>query len=99
MPVGIQCFDTAGNLSVDITSRLARVVSSVSLSGAAGSVTVPVPGTIWYAFQPTGIWGFTTMNVLRPNFSVSGSTVSWTYPGSAGTTPYTVVGTLFYGVY
>lgn len=100
MPVGLQCFDPAGNLLVDITSRLARTSGSTKLiDSSAGSVTVSVPGTVWYAFQPTGIWGFTNMNVLRPNFSVSGSTLSWTYPASAGANPYVVTGTLFYGVY
>jgi hypothetical protein len=99
MAVGVQCFDTSGNLLVDITSRLGRFSGSASISGAAGSVAVTVPGTLWYAFQPTLIWGFANMNTLRPNFSVSGSTISWTYPASAGSTPYTVIGTLFYGVY
>jgi hypothetical protein len=96
----MQCFDQSGNMMVDVTSRLARVVSFAKLmDGSAGSVTVPVSGSVWYAFQQSAIWGFTNMNVLRPNFTVSGATIGWTYPASAGTQPFVVTGTLFYGVY
>lgn len=99
MPAGIQVFDQSGNLVVNIQDRLAKIIGSARVT-ANGSVTDPnlLQGTPFYAFQQEGIWGFVTMNVLRPNFSVSGSTISWTYSASSGQNPYTIKGNLFYGI-
>jgi hypothetical protein len=97
MAAGIQCFDASGNLLVDVTSRLARIVGSAPVT-ANGSVLVPTAGDLFYAFQPFAIWGFTNMNVLRPNFSVSGATLSWTYSASAGPQPFTITGLVFFGI-
>jgi hypothetical protein len=96
---GLQVFDQSGNLMVNIQDRLAKIIGSARVT-ANGSVTDPnlLQGTPFYAFQQEGIWGFVTMNVLRPNFSVSGSTISWTYSASSGQNPYTIKGNLFYGI-
>jgi hypothetical protein len=95
---GLQCFDASGNLIVDITSRLTRIAGSAQVN-ASGSVTVPV-GAVWYAFQALTIWGYVSMNCLRPNFSISGTTLSWTYSAPASGTPaHTIQGTVFFGIY
>lgn len=99
MPAGIQCFDSSGNLVVDITARLSRYSGSSSVSGSAGAVSVAGTGTIWFAFQPTLIWGFINMDVTRPIFTVSGTTLSWSYSAPATGNNTKVTGTVFYGVY
>ena len=98
MAAGLQCFDASGNLIVDITSRLTRIAGSAAVN-ANGSVAVPV-GAVWYAFQPTTIWGYISMNIQRPVFSVSGTTLSWVYSAPASGTPaHTIQGTVFFGIY
>jgi hypothetical protein len=98
MAAGLQVFNASGNLIVDITSRLTRVAGSAAVN-ANGSVVVPAGGAVWYAFQPTTIWGFISMNVMRPLFTVSGTTLSWTYSAATGTQPHTITGTVFFGIY
>ena len=102
MPVGLQVWDASGNLMVDITSRLARVVGFASLQSDNNSSVTDSrlsAGTVWYAFQPSQIWGFNNMDVSRPVFSVSGNTISWTYSPGAGSHNIRIKGTLFYGIY
>lgn len=102
MAAGLQCFDASGNLVVDITSRLPRFVGSAPV-GPPNTTSVSdsrlAAGTVWYAFQPSQIWGFINMDVSRPIFSVSGTTISWVYSAGAGTHNMQIPGTLFYGVY
>jgi hypothetical protein len=101
MAAGLQCFDASGNLVVDITSRLPRFVGSAQLTGGNNSVSDSrlAVGAVWYAFQPSQIWGFINMDISRPIFSVSGTTISWTYSAGAGSHNLQIQGTLFYGVY
>jgi hypothetical protein len=102
MTAGIQCWDASGNLVVDITSRLSRVIGSAPVGpGNTPSVTDArlAGGAVWFAFQPSQIWGFINMDVSRPIFSVSGNTISWTYSAGAGVNNIQIKGTLFYGVY
>jgi hypothetical protein len=101
MPVGIQCFDTAGNLCVDITSRLAKIAGSVAVDPASStrSVIVPAGGAPFFSFQPLTVWGFDNMDVSRPNFTISASVISWTWPAGAGSNNTQIKGTLFYGIY
>ncbi|WP_438391069.1 hypothetical protein [Caballeronia sp. DA-9] len=101
MAAGIQCWDASGNLVIDITGRLQRIIGSASLAGGNGSVTDArlAGGTIWFAFQPSQIWGFQNMDVSRPIFSVAGTTISWTYSGGATTQNIQIQGIMFYGIY
>lgn len=102
MPAGLQCWDASGNLVVDITSRLPRFVGSApvdSHSSTSVSDARLAGGTVWFAFQPTQIWGFQNMDVSRPIFSVSGNTISWTWSAGATTRNIKIEGTLFYGIY
>jgi hypothetical protein len=101
MAAGLQCFDASGNLIVDITSRLARIVGAVAVdpTSPARSIVIPAGGSPFYNFQPSFIWGFINMDVSRPNFSLSGSTLSWSWSPGAGTNNKQITGTLFYGIY
>ena len=94
MPVGFQTFDAAGNLLIDITTRLTRLIGSTTITaGSTGSVTVPdaTQGTIWYAFQTAN------GNRYTPLISLSSATISWSprtgFPGG----PVDVI--MLYGVY
>jgi hypothetical protein len=92
MPAGLQTFDAAGNIIVDLTTRITRVGGTASIpAGSTGSVSVPnaSQGTIWYAFcHQTG-------ERYYPGISVSGSTISWT-PSTQGTPADK---TIIFGVY
>lgn len=101
MTTGIQCFDVSGNILVDITSRLAKIVGSVAVdpTSSTRSVVVPAGGTPFFSFQPLTIWGFSNQDVSRPNFSISSSTISWSWPVGAGSNNTQIKGTLFYGIY
>lgn len=101
MAAGMQVFDASGNLIVDVTSRLARIVGSVSVdpSSSTRSVAVPAGGTPFYSFQPLTVWGFTNMDISRPNFSISGTTISWSWSAGAGSNNTQIKGTLFFGIY
>lgn len=92
MPAGVQTFDAAGNIIVDITTRITRVSGIVSIpAGSTGSVAVPnaSQGTIWYAFLHT------SGDRYYPVVTVSGGTISWT-PSTQGTPANK---SLIYGVY
>jgi len=81
MPAGVQTFDAAGNIIVDITTRITRVGGVASIpAGSTGSVAVPnaSQGAIWYAFLHT------SGERYYPNITVSGGTISWT-PSTQGT--------------
>jgi hypothetical protein len=81
MPAGVQTFDSAGNIIVDITTRITRVGGTASIpAGSTGSVSVPnaSQGSIWYAFLHT------SGERYYPNITVSGGTISWT-PSTQGT--------------
>jgi hypothetical protein len=101
MPTGLQIFNSAGQISVDITSRLSGIYGNAKVDPTLPTnfVSLPTGGEAWYSFQPQEIWGFTTMNVLRPIFSISGTTLSWKWSASSGANPFWLVGIVFYGIY
>lgn len=78
MTAGLQVFDANGNLTLDITDRLTRVIGSftVAAGAAAGSITVAQfsTGTPWVFPLIYSINGDNT----DPAFSISGTTLSWT---------------------
>jgi hypothetical protein len=102
MAAGLQIWDASGRLVVDFTSRLSRIIDSVYLNGSAasGSVTNAAlsQGTPFLAFQQESVWGYIDGDVSRPNFTVSGNTISWTYTAAFGTHNQRIKGWLFYGV-
>lgn len=91
MPQGLEVYDSSGVLKLSITDRLSRVLGSIDIS-TNGSIIVAgfADGTPWVTFLP---WAFVNVPKM-PSISVSGTTLSWTYPGSGN-----VSGTLIYGIY
>lgn len=94
MPVGMQVFDGSGNLIIDVTTRLSRIIDSVVIAaGSTGSINVPNSGegTVWYALYTTN------GNRYAPVITISGSTISWSprsgFPGGA------IDVTMLYGLY
>lgn len=83
---GLQCWDTGGNQTVEITDRLCRIVGMVDTSGGSGSVNVN-GGNVWafaaYVWEPVDV-----TDVV--NVTISGNTVSWSGGGNV---------TIVYGVY
>lgn len=79
MGLGVQVFDAAGNLLIDVTTRLSRVVGSQTITaGSTGSLSVPnsTQGKIWWAIAPSGGSRYV------PLISISGNTISWSPNGS-----------------
>ena len=104
MPTGLQIFDASGNIILDDTYRVMRIVGNVYLAGTSGS-TAPDPrmtqgGFISFQPQISNGEGYLSGGIIVPRFSIDGSTgvVSWTYP-APNNTSFDVAqkGTLFYG--
>lgn len=84
MTQGLQVFDANGNLIVDITDSLAKIVGTINIAaGTSGSVSVPaqVGGTRVYvvklASTPIGPVSNGPSN-KRTEVTISGNTISWT---------------------
>lgn len=112
MAYGIQCFDSSGNLTLDISDRLTRVLGSFSIpssaaAGATGTVTnaafsgdyfLEVRGNV--TSTATGLGGLVGMIAAKViQFSVSGNTLTWSIIStvSGATMPANI--TVIYGAY
>jgi hypothetical protein len=102
MSVGLQIFDANGNIVLDATYRVMRIINSVRLTGGySGSLSDSrLAQGGWVSFQPDTMLGdgFMSGGVIAPRFSISGSTLTWTYAAKNNST-YDIFqdGTLFYG--
>lgn len=105
MPEGVQCWNAAGQNTLDLTTRVGKFFGNASVgnsyTGAATSGTITdsrftgYAGTTPFAFIQSG--GIDT-DGNRVTFSFSGNVLTWTFPngsGSAFTRPDT---TFVYGV-
>lgn len=108
MPAGIQTFDASGNLILDLTDRITRLIGSVVTGTVAGSIVVPEfsQGTPFFAVVDTGVlsggWDYTGSGTAPMVPTISGTTLSWDRPRNAPgaayhSNPRSV--TIFYGVY
>jgi len=92
MPQGLQVFDAAGNLQVDIGSSLGRVLGSVDTSASSGSISDDgfSHGTPFFIVV-------TQDEGRPPSVSISGTTMTWTY---ASASPYypNIATTIIYGI-
>lgn len=101
MPQGLQVWDANGNLIIDVTDRLTRVLGEFYTGTSNGSVTNPglTTGTPWWIAIPT-----TNINVNNNNmakyltFSVSGSTLAWSF-GAVYPIQVAINHKVIYGVY
>lgn len=104
MAVGLQIFDASGNIVLDATYRVMRIINSQPITGSSGSSGSIVDARMaqggWVAFQPsvTSGDGFLNRGVVSPRFSFSGGTLSWSYAvGNNGADDTYQAGTVFYG--
>jgi hypothetical protein len=101
MAAGLQIWDASGNLVLDASYRVMRIIGSQYINGSNGSVPdsrLAQGGFV--SFQPesnTGD-GYLSGGVITPRFSISGSTLTWTYAAKNSTTfDIYQSGWLFYG--
>lgn len=94
MAYGWQVLDASGNITTDHTNYLGTFLGVTTLTaGTNGSVTnagFSLGTPYWHAI-PTA----TFTQIKEPTLSVSGTTLSWTWPSSPGTATWKLV----YGVY
>lgn len=103
MAAGLQIFDANGNIVLDATYRVMRIIGSVSIGDSylSGNVTDDrfLQGG-WASFQPSVMTGqgYLSGGVIAPRFSISGNVLSWSYAAKNSST-YDIYqnGTLFYG--
>jgi hypothetical protein len=92
MPQGLQTWNSAGDLTLDTNYDVGRVLGITSITSSAGSVTdagLTTGRPFWWYMKDDG-GSFST----QPDISVSGSTLSWSWPSGGGSN-----GRILYGVY
>lgn len=103
MPIGFQCFDENGNITLDATYRVLRIIDSVIMDGTSNSRQddrLKQGGFV--SFQPDNTCGdgFLSGGVITPRFSIDAGTgtLSWSY-AAKHSAQYDIyqTGTLFYG--
>jgi hypothetical protein len=102
MAAGLQIWDASGNLVLDATYRVMRIIGAIPMDGSNGSRNDPrLAQGGFVSFQPsvTVGEGYLAGGVITPRFSIdAGGTLSWSYAAknSAQFDIYQL-GTLFYG--
>ena len=93
MPQGLQIWDASGNLILDTSNRIGRVLGVVTLDGNTSSSETNdglLTGTPFYMVVFLG--SFATYS---PTISIASNVISWTMPSGAAGNFYRLV----YGVY
>lgn len=95
MSFGLETFLADGSLHSTYDTSLGRVIGSMALSTSNGSVAVPAlsQGKPWYVAVPAFD---ETTNVYPPTVTISGTTISWTWPAIGQ--QYRAATVLIYGV-
>lgn len=102
MPVGMQIFDAAGRLALDMTNRVPKIVANIAIGNSDGSASVPFPGNseVFFMFSPAGY--VSGVQTVLPYFSYSSGVVSWVFDTAYcnQNLPITkTAGTLFVGAF
>lgn len=93
---GLIVKNTAGQVMLDMTSRISRTVGSFDTGTADGSVSVNFPdGVRWFIRVPNASTG---LKGKPPAISLSGNTFSWAFAYRSGLNEYPVGATVHYGV-
>ena len=92
MPAGFQVFDASGNVIVDLTDRLGRVLGITTIT-ADGNLTDAgfATGTPFWCCIPVA-----TGRAPVPDISISGNVLSWDFQAGIS---YAPSNRLIYGVY
>lgn len=107
MAVGLQIFDASGNIVLDATYRVMRIVSTAVITGGSGasgtlSTDARLAQGCWVSFQPTQTAGDGYLNrgVVSPRFTYSGGVLTYSYAtGNNGAMDTYQGGIVFYGAY
>jgi hypothetical protein len=101
MPAGLQIWDASGNLVLDASYRVMRIISNAYLNGGGGSVSdTRFSQGGWVSFQPekSNGDGYLDHGVIYPVFSFNGTVLTWSYPTPHSSSFETYAsGFLFYG--
>ncbi len=96
MPQGLRIFDENGDVVIDTSARLGRILGTTTISGSDGDVTNSGFGDgdpFWMVMRKISGGG----SVKPPRMTFSGTTLSWTYDGvSSGLRQHVI---LIYGVF
>ena len=101
MTAGLQIWNADGQLILDGTHRIGRVMGIARISGAPGSIPVDLSnGTPFWSFQPDRLFFHISQETAPPIITIDSSGVYWTYSSGSGL-PYIqyVQGTIIYGVF
>lgn len=85
MPQGLQTWDESGNLILDVSQYLGRILAIVDIpASSSGTITVPNPdlvyGTRWSLLQPVSTAFVATAAAgapTGPTLSLSGTTLTY----------------------
>lgn len=102
MPAGLQTFDAAGNVIVDLSDRIAKIFGVLdignSYTGAtmAGSVvdsrfTNYAGTTPWFGLISSTFF----RTELHPSISIAGNTLSWSFPAGSSRPDTSII----YGIF
>lgn len=98
MAYGLRCRDSNGNITLDITDRLSKILVEFSIPVGVHSGTVQIPsysGSLWVAIYNTEVAAVQLTGSISDVFiipksdvqyTISGNTLSWTR--KAVTIPY-----------
>lgn len=92
MGAGLQVWDAAGNLVFDASTRCGRVIALQRIAGGSGSFADDrfTQGQAFGCFHPDSIpWGGAN---VYPNISISGNTISYSYPAGNAMPGYLMMG-------
>ena len=81
MPQGLQVFDENGNIVVDVTDRLTKILGSFETHGKDGSITDDrLEGMDYWVMLEFYRIGKTSFDYGWPLITRLGNTISWAYP-------------------
>lgn len=99
MSQGLQVWDAAGNLVLDVTNRLTRIIGTVYSGESDGSIQVPefATGDAWVCVQQANSFNSIGDATRLIKTTISGTTLSWAF---VGPTDWPIQGgTLIYGLW
>ena len=102
MAAGLQIWDASGNLVLDASHRIMRIIGVVQLAngGSSSVYDARMVNGGFISFQPDSYIGYGSGGLIHPQFSISNGTISWTYAAKNSTQYDTYVnGYVYYGAY
>lgn len=84
MAQGLQCFDANGNLTLDVTDRLTRVLGQFNTNSLDGSITDSnlASGSPWIFESSSSI--SPALDVSPLTVKIEGTTITWAYVDTSG---------------